>query len=99
MRERLEDEKQRKSIPHYTLAQIVKTLDKKDDGPADIEPEERDTVEVILSLGLPDEKKRELLAVELTKVYERRQRILEAIEVLDASEEQETAEGSLREVR
>lgn len=99
MRERLENPARRSTIPDYTLAQMHKALEKTETPTSEVETEERDTVEVILSLGLPEEKKRELLAEELTKVYERRQQILDAIEVLNAGEEQEAAEGALREVR
>ena len=82
MRERLEDEKQRKSIPHYTLAQIVKTLDKAEDHTPEVEDEERDVIEVITSLGLPVEKKIELLTEELKRVQDRGFRLLDAIGAL-----------------
>ena len=79
MRDRLEDDKLRKSIPHYTLAQIVKTLDRAEDHTPEVVDEERDVVEVIMSLGLPEEKKRQLLEQELVRVDALRDRIFDAL--------------------
>lgn len=81
---RLTDPARRKAIPDYNLAKIVTALEKTTrDEVAETAPEERDIVQVIMESGVPAEKKRELISAELTKIYERRQTLLDAVKVLD----------------
>ena len=99
MKDRLTNEARRRAMPDYTLARVIGILEKTTSPVADDETEEPDFLDIVTASGLPIEKKREMLAEELTRLYERRQKILDAVEALNASEEQEAAEVLVHEVR
>lgn len=86
LRERLEDDGKRRSIPHYTLAQMHKVLEKSE-GPEIPEGESLSMLEVILEAQLPVERKREMLVDELKRVQDYALQVTAALEDADAGKE------------